>query len=72
MLREIMSASWRILKKHPINNEAPRCGQDAGQFSLVLGQGSAVQLDEFEKNTATAAMRSRRCRWWRALRSWQD
>ncbi len=49
MLREIMSASWRILKKHPINNERRAAGKMPANSLWFWGQGSAVQLDEFEK-----------------------
>ena len=72
MLREIMSASWRILKKHPINNERRAAGKMPAN-SLVLGAGAALcSWTSLKRNTATAATRSRRCRWWRALRSWRD
>ena len=51
MLREIMSASWRILKKHPINNERRAAGKMPANSLWFWGAGTKPSLQNFTEKT---------------------
>lgn len=49
MLYEIMSASWKVLKEHPINAARRAAGKMPANSLWFWGQGSAVMLSSFEE-----------------------
>lgn len=48
-LMHIMSASWEILNRHPINQQRARQGKLPANSLWFWGQGRAVQLSSFEE-----------------------
>ena len=69
MLREIMSV---FSKSTPSITSAALRARCRPILSGSGGRAALCSWTSLKRNTATAAMRSRRCRWWRALRSWRD